>query len=427
MVTNNGLGSFGDALLAAAGAMLEADAEKVRTEPKVAVGDRLLHANGAVDRVLAIDGRMATLERIGKGAGYTHPGSKTTLPIADIHATLEFKGATVDTSGRAKQPDAATPAHAARGPSDAALDTTGTGIPTVETHDAIDKTGPSVEQPAPVVAATQATDATGAKEGPSLNAAIRDAKAERAHIAARIRPEADEQVDGKGRNLTTIDKGLDAEIKRIWASLNALRSANGARFDHIEQWMRGDAQPEFETIDRNYDAMARRIGRAELQIDGMESKLDRLIAARVSKPCDPSKATADNELATAIEAADWREALVPIQYANSSWHHTWWATPYGNVVTFDCQSGERWHELDWAKEGYKAVDIGSVRPEYIAVRDALPEPPNLSEWWPAKADDFKPTPEQQRFLASVYESCRSVVRAMLAKGNIPGVVKTNQS
>lgn len=170
------------------------------------------------------------------------------------------------------------------------LDTTGTGIPTVETHDAIDKTGPSVEQPAPVVAATQATDATGAKEGPSLNAAIRDAKAERAHIAARIRPEADEQVDGKGRTLVEIDAALEDVFEEL--ASYARRTEN----------------------------------------------LERLLAARVSNPCEPSKATGENELATDIMCAD-----------------------------------------------------------------------------------------RQRFLASVCDSCRAVVRAMLSKGDIPGVVKTNQS
>ena len=100
--------------------MLEADAEKVRTEPKVAVGDRLLHANGAVDRVLAIDGRMATLERIGKG-GYTHPGSKMTLPIADIHATLEFKGANRRHLWPREAARCGQRQRTRRGPSDAAL------------------------------------------------------------------------------------------------------------------------------------------------------------------------------------------------------------------------------------------------------------------------------------------------------------------
>jgi len=204
------------------------------------------------------------------------------------------------------------------------------------------------------------TDDTGAKDGP----------------IARITPEADEQVDGKGRTLVEIDAALEDVFEEL--ASYARRTEN----------------------------------------------LERLLAARVSNPCEPSKATGENELATAVQAADWREALVPVRLDDDTM--VWWMTPdckyySANYTDPTCGWGNVQNTLD-------ALKTASTVPHVAyQTRDALPEPPNLREWWPVKADDFKPTPEQQRFLASVCESCRAVVRAMLAKGDIPGVVKTNQS
>jgi len=257
-------------------------------------------------------------------------------------------------------------------------DTTGTGIPTVE---------------------TQATDAPGAKDGPitaaedpytllggfvknrSLITAdehfagpfekLMDRAA--ACIAGRITPEADEQTDSKGRTLVEID----AELVVLSAKAHA-----------AVQWMR--------------------------ELDERTEKLESLIAARVPKPCEPSKATGENELATAVEGADWREALVTLQFLPDG--TKWLYTPDRKLFW----SGGMW--VGGCEDGGRAIVDDD---EWIAeARRTCTDPPNLREWWPAKADDFKPTPEQQRFLASVCESCRSVVRAMLAKGDIPGVCKT---
>lgn len=227
-------------------------------------------------------------------------------------------------------------------------------------------------------------------------------------IAGRITPEADEQTDGKGRTLKAID--ADLELFLTW------RETTNATLQYLlkrETAISHDTQSLMKWSRQDRD-----------RLDELETSLDRLIAARVSKPCEPSKATGQNELASAVQAADWREALVPVRLDDDTM--VWWMTPdckyySANYTDPTCGWGNVQNTLD-------ALKTASTVPHVAyQTRDALPEPPNLREWWPAKADDFKPTPEQQRFLASVCESCRSVVRAMLAKGDIPGVVKTNQS
>jgi len=236
------------------------------------------------------------------------------------------------------------------------------------------------------------TDGTGAKDGP----------------LARITPEADEQTDGKGRTLVEIDAALEDFFQ--W------RDTTNATLQYLlkrETAISHDTQSLMKWSRQDRD-----------RLDELETSLDRLIAARVSKPCEPSKATGENELATAVEGADWREALVPVRLDDDTM--VWWMTPdckyySANYTDPTCGWGNVQNTLD-------ALKTASTVPHVAyQTRDALPEPPNLREWWPVKADDFKPTPEQQRFLASVCESCRAVVRAMLAKGDIPGVVKTNQS
>ena len=221
-------------------------------------------------------------------------------------------------------------------------------------------------------------------------------------VIARITPEADEQVDGKGRTLTQIDAALEDFFQ--W------RETTNATLQYLlkrETAISHDTQSLMKWSRQDRD-----------RLDELETSLDRLIAARVSKPCEPSKATGENELATAVRAADWREALVVEAYPDPS-ATRWLCTP---------DRAWYWNTDEWfATSSSRDRDLVDDNDETANARRTCTEPPNLREWWPAKADDFKPTPEQQRFLASVCESCRSVVRAMLAKGDIPGVVKTNQS
>jgi len=105
--------------------------------------------------------------------------------------------------------------------------------------------------------------------------------------------------------------------------------------------------------------------------------LERLLAARVPKPCEPSKATGENELATAVQATDWREALVVEAYPDPS-ATRWLCTPdrkwYWNVDEWFTTSSARDRDL---------VDDNAYT---ATARRTCTEPPNLREWWPVKAD-----------------------------------------
>lgn len=200
---------------------------------------------------------------------------------------------------------------------------------------------------------TLITDDTGAKEGPDCEAinalddrigAVETKVEDMADVLARICPEADSQTDGKGLTLVEIDE----QLTQICASLSL----------------------------------------AHERLDNLSAKVDRLVAAQVSKPATLNTRSDDastNEVMTEAAASDegWREMLVPWTWPCGRRH---WATPDGRYHYTDNSKISGW--IYMTKQGnIRPSQSGDPEPSEIHLKDrrTCPPPPNLAEWWKPKA------------------------------------------